>query len=50
MSDKRKTAAWLAAIVALGVSAAPVASAGLLSKQAAVLYNGHAGLGANAKA
>jgi hypothetical protein len=43
----------LAAVAALAVSAAPVASAGrpkVPPRQATVLYNGHAGLGANARA
>ena len=48
--------AAVAAVAALAVSAAPVASAGSskvplpgAARQAAVLYNGHAGLGANTK-
>ena len=41
--------ASLAAIAALAVSAAPAASAGSSKapKQGAIIYNGHAGLGAN---
>jgi hypothetical protein len=37
----------LAAVAALAVAAAPVASAGPSKARGAITYNGHAGLGAN---
>ncbi len=54
MSDEKRARGVptiLAAVVALAVSAAPAASAGSPKpKQRAIVYNGHAGLGANARA